>query len=74
MGFIMSVVPCLGLSIAAKRLPGGIVAILSSSELPVAVLAGFLMFGESVTPLVVVGVVIICASIALSQSDEISKR
>ena len=74
MGLIMSVVPCLGLSIAAKRLPGGIVAILSSSELPVAVLAGFLMFGESVTPLVVAGVVIICTSIALSQSDEISKR
>lgn len=42
-------------------------AILTSTELPVAVLAGALLLGEKVTPLIAVGVVVIVGAIALVQ-------
>lgn len=67
MGLIMSVVPVICLASASKRLPGGIVAILTSTELPMAVVAGCLLLGESATPLTIFGIVVICASIVLSE-------
>ena len=71
MGAIMVVAPCLCIVAASSRLPGGIVAILTSSELPVAVLAGCLMLGESVTPVSIIGVVMIIAAIVLSESGSL---
>ena len=67
MGVVMTVMPCLCIVFASSRLPGGLVAILTSSELPVAVLAGCLLLGESVTPLSIMGVVLILAAIVLSE-------
>ncbi len=69
MGLVSSVIPCVCLAAASTKLPGGLVAILTSSELPTAVLAGALMFGEAVTPLVLFGVILILASIVLSEAD-----
>ena len=74
MGLISSVVPCICLAASSSKLPGGLVAILTSSELPFAVLAGFLMFGEAVTPLVSFGVVLILCAIALSEMGSFTKR
>lgn len=71
MGLVMSVIPCVCLVAAARYVPGGIVAILSSSELPVAVIAGCLLLGEQATVLSVAGVLIICVSIVLSQMGEL---
>lgn len=67
MGLVMSVVPCVCLAISAVRLPGGIVAILTSAELPMAVVSGAVILGESVTPLVALGVVVILLAIVLSE-------
>lgn len=67
MGLVMSVVPCICLAVAAIRIPGGLVAILTSVELPMAVLSGALMLSEQVTLLVVIGVIIILAAIVLSE-------
>lgn len=53
---------------------GGLRAILTSTELPVAVLAGALLLGEKVTPLIAGGVVIIVGAIALAQLDDRRKR
>lgn len=69
MGLIMGVIPILFIVIASTNLDGGLVSILTSSELPMAVLSGFLLLHETVTPLIVVGVVIILGSIALAQLD-----
>ena len=69
MGVIMSVIPVLSIVAASDRLPGGLVAILTSTELPMAVLAGALILGETVTPLIVGGVCVILAAIALAQLD-----
>ncbi len=74
MGLISSVVPCICLAASASRLSGGLVAILTSSELPAAVLAGFLMFGEEVTPLILFGVVLILISIVLSEMGSLTKK
>lgn len=67
MGLVMSVIPCVCLAVAAVRLPGGIVAILTSLELPMAVLSGIVALGETVTPLVLAGVVVILLAIVLSE-------
>lgn len=67
MGLVMTIIPCICISAASSKLPGGIVAILTSSELPVAVLAGVLLCGESTTPFKIIGIVIIIGAIALSE-------
>lgn len=74
MGLISSVVPCICLAASSSKLPGGLVAILTSSELPFAVLAGLLMFGEAITPLVSFGVVLILGAIVLSEMGSFAKR
>jgi len=71
MGAIMVVAPCLCIVAASTKLSGGLVAILTSSELPVAVLAGCLMLGESVTLVNIIGVVMIIAAIVLSESGSL---
>lgn len=67
MGLVVSVLPCLCLAFASSRLDGGLIAILTSVELPVAVGAGALVLGETVTPLGVAGVCLIVGSIVISQ-------
>lgn len=67
---IMSVIPILCIIVASTRLPGGLVAILTSMELPAAVFAGVLLFGENVTPFVALGVVMILCSVVLSEGAE----
>lgn len=73
LGLMMSVIPVLCIVGASSRLPGGIVAILTSTELPAAVLAGALIFGDAVTPLVVIGVVLILVSVALVEGGDALK-
>ncbi|MDR1016914.1 MAG: EamA family transporter [Coriobacteriales bacterium] len=73
MALTMSVVPIVGLGVAATGLPGGIVAILSSLELPTAVLSGALLLGEEVTPLTVVGVLLILASVVFQELIDMGK-
>ena len=67
MGLIMSVIPCVCLAFASGRLDEGLVAILTSAELPVAVLTGVLLLGERVTVLGVAGVLLVLGSIVLAQ-------
>lgn len=69
MGLVSSIIPCVCLAAASTKLSGGLVAILTSSELPTAVFAGAVMFGETITPLVLFGVVLILVSIVLSEAD-----
>lgn len=73
MGLVSSVIPCVCLAASSAKLPGGLVAILTSSELPAAVLAGFLMFGEPVTPLILFGIAMILVSIVLSEAGSLGK-
>lgn len=73
LGLIMSVIPVLCIVGSSTVLPGGIVAILTSTELPAAVLAGVILFREPVTPLVVVGVVLILASVAITEGGDAIK-
>jgi inner membrane transporter RhtA len=67
MALTMSIIPLVGLGVAATGLPGGIVAILSSLELPSAVISGALLLGEGVTPLTILGVVLILASVIFQE-------
>lgn len=67
MGLVMTIIPCICISVATNNLPGGIVGILTSSELPVAVLAGVVLCGESTTVFKILGIVIIIGAIALSE-------
>lgn len=69
MGLLMGVLPIVFIVAASSNLPSGLVSILTSSELPMAVVAGHIILGETVTPLIVLGVVLICGSIALAQLD-----
>lgn len=68
MAVVMSILPVLCIVGASLRLPSGIVAVLTSTELPAAVVAGVLLLGETVTPLVIAGVVMILAGVALSEA------
>ena len=67
MGLVMTIIPCVCISVATNNLPGGIVGILTSSELPVAVIAGVILCGESTTFFKILGIVIILVAIALSE-------
>lgn len=66
MALIMTIVPVLCIVGASTRLQSGLVAVLTSIELPAAALAGVLLLGEHVTPLVVAGVILILAGVAVS--------
>ena len=73
MGILATIIPCSCLAIAGKYLPGGIVAILTSAELPAAVASGCILLGEPISILRVIGIVLILGSIVLSQMDELRK-
>lgn len=66
MGLVMTVAPCVCLAAASAKLPGSLIAVLSASELPMAVLTGVVVLGETLTPLRGIGAAIICAAIAAS--------
>jgi drug/metabolite transporter (DMT)-like permease len=74
MSLITNVIPILALSIAGKHLLGGIVAILTSAELPAAVLSGLLILGDTTTPLMAVGIVVILGSIVLSEMKSLKNH
>ena len=66
MGLIMGVLPCAFLAVASTRLSGSLIAVLSASELPAAIVTGVLVLGESCTALQVIGAAVICVAIAVS--------
>lgn len=68
MAFVAVVLPCACLGLASRSLPGGLVAVLTADELPGAVFSGWLLLGEVVTPLTIVGVVLICVGIVVSET------
>lgn len=69
MGVIMSIVPILFIVIANSRISGSLVAVLTSSELPMAVFSGFVLLHENVTALIIFGVVVILGAICVAQLD-----
>lgn len=74
MGILMCILPTLCIIVASAKLPGSLVAILAASELPVAVLAGFIILGEGVSAPMVAGMAIIIAAIVLSEADGLLNR
>ena len=74
MGVLMCVIPFICYAYAGPRLSGGKTAILVSSELPAAVVAGHFLNGEKITPLMIGGVVIILGAVVLSQSGSAKKE
>ena len=68
MALVAVVLPCVCLGLASRTLPGGLVAVLTADELPGAVFSGWLLLGEAITPLIIVGVVLICAGIVVSEA------
>lgn len=73
MGLVMTIIPVACIAAATSRISGGLVAILTSSELPMGIVAGCLLLGETTTPFKVFGIVVIVAAIVLSEFDP-SKR
>ena len=67
-GLFMCVIPFICFAYAGPRLSGGLTAILLSSELPAAVISGALLKGEKITPLIVIGVIIVLGAIVLAQT------
>lgn len=68
MALIAVVFPCACLGLASRTLPGGLVAVLTADELPGAVFSGFLLLGETITPLIIIGVLLICGGIVISEA------
>lgn len=66
-GLLANIAPCMCLAYSGKHLPGSVIAILTSIELPAAVLSGCLLLGESITPLRILGLCLILASVALAR-------
>ncbi len=66
---LLLIAPVFCLSYVSKRLPGSVVAILTSVELPAAVATGALVLGDQTSALKIFGVVVIIMGIALSQFE-----
>lgn len=73
MGIVMSIIPVLFIVVANSLISGSLVAVLTSSELPMAVFAGFILLHEGVTSFIVFGVIVILGAIALTQLDNKGK-
>lgn len=73
-GCIMSIIPVLFIVVANSLISGSLTAVLTSSELPMAVFAGFILLHENVTSLIVFGVVVILGAILLAQLDNKGKE
>ena len=71
---LLASAPVLCLSYAAKRLSGGLVAILTSMELPAAVITGVLVLGDATSPVKIVGVLAILAGIVISEGSHLFER
>ena len=71
---LLASIPVLCLSYAAKRLSGGLVAILTSMELPAAVITGVLILGDATSPVKILGVIAILAGIVISEADSLFGR
>lgn len=71
---LLASVPVLCLSYAAKRLSGGLVAILTSMELPAAVITGVAILGDPTSPVKIMGVAAILAGIVISEADSLFGR
>ena len=70
----MSIIPVLFIVVANSLISGSLTAVLTSSELPMAVFAGFILLHENVTSLIVFGVVVILGAILLAQLDNKGKE
>ncbi|MCL1834583.1 MAG: EamA family transporter [Oscillospiraceae bacterium] len=74
MALVFSIIPLICLAVAAKRLKGGTVAILTALELPAAVLSGHLLLGETVTALSLIGVALLCIGVVFPELQGIIAR
>ena len=66
MGCLTLIVPVMCLSFAARYLDGSKIALMTSLELPAAALSGFLVLGDSLSALVIAGIVVILAAVIIS--------
>ena len=67
LGLLMTVIPITCIAGASSRLPGGLTAILTSFQMPVAAAAGYFLLGEPFSALMLTGSFVIIAAIALAQ-------
>lgn len=67
LGLLMTVIPITFIAGASVQLSGGLVAILTSSQLPMAVIISHFLLGEPCTILMIIGSFIIIGAIALAQ-------
>lgn len=74
MSLVMTIIPVVCLAMASSRIPGSLVAILTSIELPMSVLAGIVLLGETTTPLAVMGNAVIILAIVLSEVNPSTLR
>ncbi len=65
------IVPLLLIQGAAPHLPNSVTTIMSTSELPSAVILASLLLGEVITPLAWLGIVLVLGGIVLSQASEL---
>ncbi len=72
MGCLTLLVPVMCLSFAGRHLDGGTVAMLTSLELPAAASSGFVILGDPLSGLVILGILIILGAVALSSKAESS--
>ncbi|MEG0380694.1 MAG: DMT family transporter [Kurthia sp.] len=59
LGFFGIILPILLFTIAVPKVGGGTASILSATELPVAILASVIVLGESLSPLQIVGILLV---------------
>ena len=71
LGIFGILLPVFLIASSSPHLPSGLATIMASSELPSGILCAMLFMGDVVSPLIVLGVVIILVGIVLSQSSEL---
>jgi len=71
LGLIGIVLPVFLIASSTPHLSSGLATIMASSELPSGILCAMLFMGDSVSPLVMLGVVVVLLGIILSQSNEL---
>ena len=71
LGIAGILLPVFLIASSSPHLPNGLSTIMASSELPSGILCAALFMGDAISPLVALGVVIVLAGIALSQSPEL---
>lgn len=69
MGCLTLLIPVMCLSFAGRHLKGGIVAMLTSLELPAAAFSGYLILGDPLTNLMVLGIFIILGAVVISSKN-----